>query len=92
MMNTLIKNVINNKRIVLWGTGNIAKGFYKKYHDKLPVYACTSNDRDIVPIESLNTIKPCEIEPQSDFIIICSVYYDEIRYKLSINSSWTMRN
>ncbi len=82
MMNTLIKNVINNKRIVLWGTGNIAKGFYKKYHDKLPVYACTSNDRDIVPIESLNTIKPCEIEPQSDFIIICSVYYDEIRYQL----------
>ena len=82
MMNTLIKNVINNKRIVLWGTGNTAQEFYKKYCDKLPVYACTSNDREIVPIESLNTIKPCEIEPQSDFIIICSVYYDEIRYQL----------
>lgn len=82
MMNTSVKNIIKNRRIVLWGTGNTAKEFYTRYHDQIPIYACTSNDKDIVPIESLQVIKPNEIEPRSDFIIICSAYYEEIRYQL----------
>lgn len=81
-MNTLIKNVIENKRIILWGTGNTAKEFYKKFSDKITIYACTSNEEEIVPIEYLNIIRPCEIEPESDFIIICSIYYNQIRYQL----------
>lgn len=81
-MNALITNIIKNKRIIMWGTGNTAKGFYKRYCDKLSIYACTSNDKEIVPVESLSTIKPCEIVPESDFVIICSIYYDEIRYQL----------
>ena len=58
-MNTLIKNIMENKRIILWGTGNTAKVFFKKYSDILPIYACTSNEKDIVPIAHLNAIKTC---------------------------------
>lgn len=81
-MSTLIKHMINNKRVILWGTGNTAKTFYKKYCDKLLIYACTSNEKKINPIEHLNSLKPYELDPERDFIIICSIYYDEIRFQL----------
>ncbi|MDE7476459.1 MAG: hypothetical protein K2M91_00675 [Lachnospiraceae bacterium] len=81
-MNTLIKSIAESKRIILWGTGNTAKTFCDKYGDKLPIYACTSNDRNIVSVNNLKTIGLQELDPVTDFIIVCSIYYDEIRYQL----------
>lgn len=77
-----LKDIIDSKRIILWGTGNTAVTFYEKYVDKLPVYACTSNDNNIVPFNGLKAISLQELNPITDFIIICSIYYDEIRYQL----------
>ena len=81
-MHSFIENIIKNRRIILWGTGNTGKIFWEKFHDKFPIFACTSNEKDITPIKQLNTIKWKEINPDKDFIIICSIYYEERRYQL----------
>lgn len=87
-MNTFLKHMIMDKRIILWGTGNTAQQFYDKYKEKLPIAACTGNDRDIVPIGSLKAVRPCDLNRETDFIIVCSIYYDEIRYQLMCSGGY----
>lgn len=81
MKNKFIKDIYK-KRIILWGTGKIGHLFYKKYKNKLDIVACTSNAKDIEPIEKLKTITPKQIKWGADFIVVCSSYYAEIRYQL----------
>lgn len=78
----VLDGFIRNRNIILWGTGNTANQFYLKYKDILPIYACTSNEMDIKPIPGLKAIPWTEIDVESDFIIICSIYYKEIRDQL----------
>ena len=70
---------ISQKRIILWGTGTIGHLFYENYKNKLDIVACTSNEKNIEPIERLKVISPVQIKPGQDFIIVCSSYYPEIR-------------
>lgn len=77
-----LKDILESKRIIIWGAGNTAKNFCERYREQVPCYALTSNDKDIVSINGIKTIRPCEINPQTDFIIVCSIYYDEIRYQI----------
>lgn len=78
----VLYDYIRNRNIILWGTGNTANQFYLKYKDLLPIYACTSNETDIKEIPGLKAIPWTEIDVESDFIIICSIYYKEIRDQL----------
>ncbi len=73
---------ISQKRIILWGTGTIGHLFYENYKNKLDIVACTSNEKNIEPIERLKVISPVQIKPGQDFIIVCSSYYPEIRNQL----------
>ena len=72
---------ISQKRLVIYGTGNSGKIFYDKYRFLLPVYACTSSEKNTIPIENLKVISYQELNSQTDFLIICSVAYEEIRQR-----------
>lgn len=76
---------ISQKRLVIYGTGNSGKIFYDKYRFLLPVYACTSSEKNTIPIENLKVISYQELNSQTDFLIICSVAYEEIRQRLILD-------
>lgn len=79
-----MEELIGNRRIVLWGTGNTGNKFYQKYKDIMPIRACTSNDKEIVPIQQLPVIQHEDVNKKNDFVIICSIYYKEIRTQLML--------
>ncbi len=82
MLDLLAK--VGNRRIILWGTGNTGNAFYEKYRNDLDIYACTCNEKEFKSIAGLKTIQWDEIDRQIDFIIVCSIYYEEIRRQLMV--------
>lgn len=76
---------IFNKRIVIYGTGNTGKAFYEKYKNIKYIYACTSSDEGFCPLDSLKAVQYEDIDKEKDLLVICSVYYEEIRRKLLID-------
>lgn len=76
---------ISQKRLIIYGTGNTGKSFYSTYRNLLPIYACTSSEKNTVPIEQLKVVSYQELNPKTDFLIICSVAYEDIRYSLMLD-------
>lgn len=83
-----ITDLVDGKRIVIYGTGNNGNAFYTKYKEYLHIEMCTSSDANIVPIPGLRPITSKELDKEKDFIIICSIYFEEIRRTL-IMQGWT---
>lgn len=40
-----LNKFLENKSIVIYGTGNTGKEFYDKYKDKLNIVGCTSSEK-----------------------------------------------
>ena len=83
-----LTNLIEGKRIILYGTGNTGNEFYNSYKNVLCIDGCTSSDREIIPIQGLETVRYNELDKEKNLLIICSIYYEEIRRNL-IMSGWT---
>lgn len=77
-----IEKLICGKKIVIYGNGNTGKEFYNKYKDILDIEGCTCSDREIIPIPGLKAVRCHEIDKGNCLIIICSIFYEEIRKKL----------
>lgn len=80
-----IDHMIHSKRIVIYGTGNTGKEFYNKFKNKLPIYACTSSEENPQSIENMKVISYREIDKEKDFLVICSVSYQQIKKKLLLD-------
>lgn len=80
-----IDHMIHSKRIVIYGTGNTGKEFYNKFKNKLPIYACTSSEENPQSIENMKVISYREIDKGKDFLVICSVSYQQIKKKLLLD-------
>lgn len=77
---------IFSKRIVIYGTGNTGRTFFEKYKDELNIYVCTSSEKNVESFDSC--VKPIsyqDIDTQKDLLVICSVYYEEIRRTLLLD-------
>ena len=83
-----LNKFLENKSIVIYGTGNTGKEFYDKYKDKLNIVGCTSSEKNIDSIENLMPLLCDEMDKEKVLLIICSVYYEEIRKNL-ILSGWS---
>lgn len=73
------------KRLIIWGTGNTGSNFYNKYKDVMSLNICTSSDEEPVPIEGMEAVHYKELDKTKDFIIICSIYHEEIEKRLYID-------
>ncbi len=74
---------IKGKRLIIYGTGNTGTNFYQTNRLKLDLKLCTSSDKIINPIEGLDGIERTELNKETDFVIICSIYHQEITNRLS---------
>lgn len=83
-----LNKFLENKSIVIYGTGNTGKEFYDKYKDKLNIVGCTSSEKNIDSIENLTPLLYDEMDKEKVLLIICSIYYEEIRKNL-ILSGWS---
>lgn len=77
--------MIQNKRIVIWGTGNTGKDFYKRYKEWMALHICTDSNEEATPIEGTELVKYEELDKNKDFIIVCSIYHEEIERRLYID-------
>ncbi|MCI5584896.1 MAG: WcbI family polysaccharide biosynthesis putative acetyltransferase [Lachnospiraceae bacterium] len=84
-------NKVIKKRLIIYGTGNTGKEFYNKFRDILPIYACTSSEKETIPIENLKVVPYQELNQEKDFLIICSLANREIRYRLMLEG-WKINN
>lgn len=75
-----------HRRLIIWGTGNTGKAFYQKYKNIFSLNVCTSSEEQTEPIEDLKVIHFEDLDKSNDFIIICSIYYEEIERKLFLNN------
>lgn len=82
---------IKDKRIIIWGTGNTGKDFYKRYKDWIALHICTDSNEKADPIEGMELVKYKELDKNKDFIIICSIYHEEIERRLYIDG-WRFGN
>lgn len=76
---------METKRLIIWGTGNTGSNFYKKYKNIISLNVCTNSDENPVPIEGMEVIHYKELDKTKDFIIICSIFHEEIERRLSID-------
>ena len=83
-----LKKITENKSIIIYGTGNTGKEFYNKYKDKLNMVGCTCSEKKVNPIENLIPMSCEKIDKENTLLIICSIYYEEIRKNL-ILSGWS---
>ena len=83
-----LNKFLGNKSIVIYGTGNTGKEFYDKYKDVLNIVGCTCSEKNINPIDRLTPISCNDMDKENTLLIICSIYYDEIRKNL-ILSGWS---
>ena len=83
-----LKKFIEGKSIILYGTGNTGKEFYDKYKAVLNIVGCTCSEKNFNPIDSLTPISCNDMDKENTLLIICSIYYDEIRKNL-ILSGWS---
>lgn len=74
-----------HKRLVIWGTGNTGKAFYQKYKNSFSLNTCTSSEEQTKPIEDLEVINFRDLNKVDDFIIICSIFHEEIERNLFLN-------
>ncbi len=74
---------IEGKRLIIYGTGNTGTNFYRTNKMKLNLKLCTSSDKLIIPIDGLDVIERTELDRETDFVIICSVYHQEIKNRLT---------
>lgn len=74
---------IKGKRFVIYGTGNTGTNFYLANKLKLDIRLCTSSDKVINPIDGLDVIERMELNKETDFIIVCSIYHQEITNRLT---------
>lgn len=84
----MMENEYIHKRLVIWGTGNTGNAFYQKYKNSFPLNTCTNSEEQIKPIEDLEVVHFEDLNKADDFIIICSIYHEEIERKLFLND-WT---
>ena len=77
--------MINDKRLVIWGTGNTGKAFYNQNKDRMALHICTDSNEKAAPIEGMELVKYEELDKNKDFIIICSIYHEEIERRLYID-------
>lgn len=73
---------ICNKRLIIYGTGQIGKLFFDKYRNKFSIYACTCTDNAGQPLEGLQFVPSDEINVDTDFVVICSGAYEDISFYL----------
>jgi len=73
---------MEDKRLIIWGTGNTGNDFYKRFKDQMTLNLCTSSDLEPVPIDGMESICYRELDKNKDFIIICSIYHEEIERRL----------
>lgn len=83
-----LNKFLGNKSIVIYGTGNTGKEFYDKYKDVLNIVGCTCSEKNINPIDRLTPISCNDMDKENTLLIICSIYYDEIKKNL-ILSGWS---
>ncbi len=73
------KNIFS-KRIVIYGTGNTGRLFFEKYKDELNIYACTNSEKEVESFDSrIQPISYQDIDIKKDLLVVCSIYYEEIR-------------
>ncbi len=77
--------MVKDKRIVIWGTGNTGNDFYRRYKELIDLNICTDSNEKAVPIDGTEYVKYEELDSNRDFIIICSIYHEEIERRLYID-------
>ena len=60
-----LNKFLENKSIVIYGTGNTGKEFYDKYKDKLNIVGCTSSEKNIDSIENLMPLLCDEMDKEN---------------------------
>ena len=82
-----MKQFFENKRLIIYGTGNVGNAFYSHYANELKIDFCTSSNPSEDTIGNLIRITLQELDYCNDYLIICSGYYETIRSHL-IEYGW----
>ena len=71
-----------NKKIVIWGTGDIASLFYYQIRDTYEVEYFLDNAGDKETFKGKTVRKPTKENIDNQFIVVANTYYSEIRAQL----------
>ena len=81
-----LMKLVNNRRLVVYGTGKRAGEFCEKYADELGIKVCTCSDDEFIPINGMTAVNHDDVSKENDYVIVCTdKYYTEIARQLRLS-------